>query len=232
MKYEIINHMLYLDGKQVEYRPSPNHGGIIAPKFIVAHYTASKTAEGAISWMVSPTSKVSAQLHLDREGVFVQLTPLNIKAWHAGESSWGSINGLNSYSIGIECQNTGKQEYTDKQIDAFIEFSKVAVKTYPIKEILGHSDIAPKRKIDPGEQFPMEEIRDEVFQVNNDRNIAPTKKVTTELNLREGIGTSFKVITVLKKDTEVNILEEYKGWSQVFICGLNLKGWLNSQYLK
>lgn len=153
---EIRNHILFIDGKQVDYRPSPNHGGIIAPQYLVIHYTAAKTANSAISWMLSKEGGVSAHIHIARDGKVVQLVPFNIKAWHAGASSWKGLTGLNSYSIGIELQNDSAEDYTVKQLEVAAEISKSIVSKYSLKDIVGHSDIAPGRKIDPGPKFPMQ----------------------------------------------------------------------------
>jgi N-acetylmuramoyl-L-alanine amidase len=161
---KILNHLLYNDnGSQVPFKLSPNHGGVCKPEYIIIHYTASETASGAINWMLDPKAKVSANIHLDRAGYYFQLVPFNVTAWHAGKSEWKGLNGLNSHSIGIECQNTGKQEYTLEQLNGLVDACKAIVAAYPIKEILGHSDIAPGRKADPGKQFPMAWLREQVF---------------------------------------------------------------------
>lgn len=167
-KFTIVDGVLYQNGVKVIQRPSPNHGGVIVPRFTIIHYTAAKTAESAISWMVSPQSKVAAHLHIDRLGNVVQLLKLNVRGQHAGESQWTDGNGklivgLNSHSIGIELQNTGTEQYTPIQLQQNIDVCKALNIEYPIEEILGHSDIAPGRKIDPGKQFPMESLREEVF---------------------------------------------------------------------
>jgi len=138
----------------VAFKATPNKGGVITPMYIVMHYDAASNATSAINWMSDPKSSVSAHLHISRDGVVTQLVPFNIKAWHAGVSTWKGLTGLNSYSIGIELQNSGSQEYTEVQIKKAIEVCEALVKHYPIKEIIGHNDIAPNRKADPGKQFP------------------------------------------------------------------------------
>jgi len=163
-KFTVKNNILYQNGVKVIQRPSPNHGGIITPKYTIIHYTASSTAEGAITWMQSKQSKVAAHLHIDRMGNVVQLLPLNVRGYHAGVSEWKGIIGMNSCSIGIELQNTGSQEYTPIQLQQNIDVCKALNISYPIKEILGHSDISPGRKTDPGKQFPMDKLRLEVFK--------------------------------------------------------------------
>jgi len=138
----------------VSYRETPNKGGIINPVYIIMHYDGASNATSAIDWMTDSRSKVSAHLHISREGVVTQLASFNIKCWHAGISTWAGQKNLNNYSIGIELQNKGKEAYTEKQINMAIEVCKTIIGTYPIREILGHSDIAPGRKEDPGTQFP------------------------------------------------------------------------------
>lgn len=229
MKFEVKNHLLYLDGKQVTYKASPNKGG---PKksnrFIVIHYDGSPNSTGAVGWMIDPRSKVSAELHITREGNVTQLVPFNITAWHAGESSWKGVIGLNSHSIGIELQNSGNQEYTRVQLDVLAEVCKALVAEYHEEEIVGHSDIAPGRKVDPGKQFPMEWLRSEVF---DSPSKVKSQKTVSDLNLRSGAGTNFKIVSVLPKGTEVNILDTVGDWSHVFTCGSKLIGYVSSKYL-
>jgi N-acetylmuramoyl-L-alanine amidase len=160
---EIRNHILFINSKSVDYRPSPNHGGIIMPEYLIIHYTAAKTANSAINWMMSKDAKVSAHLHIARDGNVVQLVPFNIKAWHAGASSWNGLTGLNSYSIGIELQNDSKEDYTPIQLDVAKDISRLLVTRYCLKDILGHSDISPGRKVDPGIKFPMQLFKSAVF---------------------------------------------------------------------
>ncbi len=143
----------------VSYRNTPNKGGTIKPNFIIMHYDGASNATSAIDWLTDVKSKVSAHLHISRDGIITQLAPFNIKCWHAGISFWGSRSDLNNCSIGIELQNTGKEFYTEKQINTAIEVCSLIIALYPIEEILGHSDIAPGRKEDPGIQFPWEKFK-------------------------------------------------------------------------
>jgi len=222
-----ISHILSLDnGTPVPFRKSPNTGGKLFHKFLVIHYDASSTAEGAISWMASEVSQVSAHLHISREGKVVQLVPFDTVAWHAGQSYWKGISGLNSHSIGIELQNNGSQPYTQIQLDVLTEVAKALVKEYKLTEILGHSDISPGRKIDPGKHFPMAELRQSVFGVEK-------LKVTADvLNVRSGAGVDFPVTGTLLKGSEVNVLTKKDNWSEVFICETGTKGWVSNKYLK
>lgn len=224
---EIKNHLLYVDGKQVQFRKSPNVGGKIKKhRFIINHYTAASTAESAISWMVAPQAKVSAHLHLDRNGVFVQLVPFDIIAWHAGQSEWKDVKGINSWSIGIEIQNTGTQEYTQAQLDALVAVETLLVKTYSMEEILGHSDIAPGRKTDPGKQFPMSWLRDKVFGSKT------SFTTTANLNLREEPNTIANILATIEKGEKVNVIRKANtDWVEVFVCSIEKSGFVNKHYL-
>lgn len=162
--YRVFNNLLFIDEKQVPFKRSPNIGGRKNPSYIIIHYDAASNNTSAINWMTNPDSKVSADLHIDRDGNVVQLAPFSVITWHAGVSEWKGIKGLNQHSIGIELQNTGTQEYTQVQLNSLRDICRALVKEYPIKEILGHSDISPGRKIDPGKQFPMECLRTQVLK--------------------------------------------------------------------
>lgn len=103
MTNQIRNHEL----SYAIQKPSPNRSGLITPKFIVMHYTATSTAESAIRTFQSPNSRVSAQLTIDKDGTVYQHVPFNVRAWHAGPSSHMGYTGLNGHSVGIEIVNEG-----------------------------------------------------------------------------------------------------------------------------
>ena len=100
--------------------------------------------------------KVSSHIYIKRDGKAVQFVPFNKRAWHAGESSYKGVNNCNDYSIGIELQGTDQEPYEDKQYISLISITSLLLKHYDSlnkKNIVGHSDIAPNRKSDPGKQF-------------------------------------------------------------------------------
>lgn len=102
--------MTHINNHRLDFaidKPSPNHSGIIDPRFLVMHYTAGWTAQSAVATFQNPASKVSAHVTIDQNGVVYQHVPFNVKAWHAGPSTYAGYNGLNSYSIGIELVNPG-----------------------------------------------------------------------------------------------------------------------------
>lgn len=100
-------HYLYEGDYPVEFINSPNYGGVIKPKFLVIHYTAGSSKEGAVNWFARKASRVSAHFVIDIDGSITQMVSLNRKAFHAGRSRWKGYRGLNSHSIGIEVVNPG-----------------------------------------------------------------------------------------------------------------------------
>ncbi len=146
-------------------RPSPNFNerpGGVTPSILVLHYTGMPTAEGAMALLTDPDApkRVSAHYTLDEDGTFYAHVPEHLRAWHAGVSWWRGADDVNSRSIGIEIVNPGHEwgyrEFPRRQIDALIALGKQIVARHGIRRqnVIGHSDIAPGRKIDPGELFP------------------------------------------------------------------------------
>ena len=129
-------------------------------KFIIFHYTGMKKESEAINKLTSIQSKVSSHYLIKKSGEILTLVPNSYIAWHAGKSGWKKYKSLNNNSIGIEITNPGHKfnyrKYSKKQINSLLKLSKFLIKKYNInpKNILGHSDIAPDRKQDPGEKFP------------------------------------------------------------------------------
>ena len=143
---------------------SPNHDNKARSSksitLIIIHYTGMQSERESIKRLINPRSKVSCHYLVNRKGKIFNLVKDQNVAWHAGKSIWKKYKNLNKNSIGIELVNRGHkygyQNFTKRQISALIELCKKLKKKYRIKNnlILGHSDIAPLRKIDPGEKFP------------------------------------------------------------------------------
>ncbi len=106
----IENNILYsdTDGEDIRFEGTSNCSGALLPIFLVKHYTAGTTLDGAVSWFKKPEAKASAHFVIDRSGRVVQMVELNKCEWHAGQSTWGNIKGLNRHSIGIELVNADK----------------------------------------------------------------------------------------------------------------------------
>jgi len=129
-------------------------------KFLIFHYTGMRKESDAINRLTNIQSEVSSHYLIQRNGAINVMVPDLYVAWHAGKSSWKSFKSLNKDSIGIEISNPGHEHnyinFKKKQIQSILYLSKSLIKKYKIKSsnILGHSDIAPFRKKDPGEKFP------------------------------------------------------------------------------
>jgi len=129
-------------------------------KFIIIHYTGMQSERVSIERLTNKKSKVSSHYLISREGKITKMVDEKNIAWHAGKSKWKNFINLNNQSIGIELVNKGRQfgyeDFSQKQILKLVLLCKTLIKKYKIKKtnILGHSDIAPLRKIDPGEKFP------------------------------------------------------------------------------
>ena len=129
-------------------------------KFLIFHYTGMRTEKTAIERLTDIKSRVSAHYLIKQNGEIITLVPDLYTAWHAGKSVWKKYTSLNKDSIGIEIVNPGHdinyKKFSKIQLAALVRLSKFLIKKYKInsKNVLGHSDIAPERKKDPGEKFP------------------------------------------------------------------------------
>jgi N-acetylmuramoyl-L-alanine amidase len=129
------------------------------PDILLLHYTGMMSAEKAIEWLARPDSGVSCHYVIDREGRITQMVAEEMRAWHAGVSHWAGETDVNSCSIGIEIDNPGHElgypEFPDAQMRAVEALSRDIVARWDIRpeRVLAHSDIAPTRKLDPGEKF-------------------------------------------------------------------------------
>ena len=127
--------------------------------FLIFHYTGMKHERDAINKLTNSKSKVSSHYFIKKNGEILNLVPDLYVAWHAGVSRWKNYSSLNKNSIGIEISNAGHDfnynNFTKKQINSVYKLSRFLIKKYKIKKknILGHSDISPERKKDPGEKF-------------------------------------------------------------------------------
>ena len=133
-------------------------------KFLIFHYTGMRTENAAIKRLTDIKSEVSSHYFIKQTGQVITLVPDLYVAWHAGRSKWKKYESLNKNSIGIEITNPGHsfgyKKFPKQQILSLIKLTKFLISKYRInkKNILGHSDIAPERKKDPGEKFPWKHL--------------------------------------------------------------------------
>jgi N-acetylmuramoyl-L-alanine amidase len=273
---KIQNHRLIADeGQSVRYVETPNKGGVMVPEYLVMHYTAGSSAEGAVAWLCNPAARAAAHLVIGRDGGITQLAAFNRIAWHAGQSQWAGRSGLNGFSIGIELDNAGKleqvgkrwissvskreyspdevlvanhkndrpgtppcgwHEYSEVQLDAASEVGVLLMQKYALLDVLGHEDIAPGRKADPGPAFPMASFRSRLLGRANE---SFDEYVTcAELNVRAGPGTEFAILpgSPLPVGTRVARIEQQGLWWRVDVQDsvdgvMDLVGWCHSRFL-
>jgi N-acetylmuramoyl-L-alanine amidase len=147
--------------------PSPNHGerkdGRL-PDSLVLHYTGMIDGPSALHQLCNPAAQVSSHYFVFEDGRILQLVPEARRAWHAGAGCWQGERDMNTASIGIEIVNPGHEHgyrpFPDEQVDAVIRLCRDIVERWKIKpdRVIAHSDMAPKRKQDPGELFPWDRL--------------------------------------------------------------------------
>jgi len=272
---KIVNHRLvHDDGTPYPFRDTPNKGGVITPRWLVMHYTAGGSASESIEWLANPDAKASAHVVIAKNGDITQMVDFNKRAWHAGESTWKGVDGLNSYSIGIELdgfgylgktgpgqwkfRNTsvpdsevvqathkygsptgGWPKYPQVQLDAALQLARLLVQTYRLEDVIGHDDISPGRKQDPGPAFDMAGFR-AAATGQSGGGAQPTEpagarfRVTTTLNVRSGPGTSNPPVagSPLATGTIVRGVEDRDGWKRIQAEGSGVAGWVSAQYLE
>jgi N-acetylmuramoyl-L-alanine amidase len=270
---KIIDHRLCKDdGTPYPFVASPNIGDKIQHEYLVMHYTAGRTAAGAVQWLTNPAAQASAHLVIGRDGSITQLVPFDTVAWHAGASSWEGRVGLNRYSIGIEMDNAGrltrhadrwrawfgadyadsevieavhKNEtepcgwhiYTPEQIEVVFEVATLLMQDYKLLDMIGHEDIAPGRKSDPGPAFPMQNLRARVLGRRADE---PALYETIDaLNIRSGPGTEYGALegSPLPTGTRLVILDRAGVWALVDVQDtiegiMDLQGWVHTRYIQ
>jgi len=191
-------------------------------KFIIFHYTGMKKESEAIKRLTDIKSKVSCHYLIKNNGEIVVMVPDLYEAWHAGVSSWKNFKSLNKHSIGIEISNPGHdynyKKFSKKQIQSLKRLSQFLIKKYRInqKNILGHSDIAPTRKKDPGEKFPWKYFAKlgigKWHSLSNRTLVKKRRKKLNLINKKEffknlsKIGYSIKSPIKLKKDQFLNLI--------------------------
>ena len=202
---------------------SPNFNAIKRSKknikFIIIHYTGMEYESAALNRLCDIKTKVSAHYFIKKNGSILNLVPSIYEAWHAGKSSWKGLKSLNKYSIGVEIQNSGHdhkyENFTQKQIISTKKLLKYLINKYKVKSknVLGHSDIAPDRKKDPGEKFPWKELaKSKLSQWYNLSENKLKQKRLILLNLAEEsiFMTNLRKIGYLKTSQQNNNIKKRK----------------------
>ena len=195
------------------------------PNFIIIHHTAQDSLQKTLRTFTSLKTKVSAHYVISRDGKVVHMLNDYLRAWHAGNSSWGRDTDINSVSLGIELDNNGSEAFSDIQINSLLALLTKLKKDYniPTPNIIGHSDIAPTRKVDPSALFPWKLLAENGFGLWPDEELpcAPD-----DFNAEQGlqvIGYNTKnysaAITAFKLhfiQTEVNAILDEKTINTIY----------------
>lgn len=264
------NRLFHNDGTAFPLVKTTKQKPSLEAKYLVLHYTAGSTAEGAIHTLTHPeASRASAHIVVDVDGSITQLVDFDRVAFHAGRSKWRGLNELNLHSIGIEIVNPGWLEledgewytwfdtvvpthkvlkakhkntrwqyagwhvFTNEQVAAVRKLASLLVGFYNLTDIVGHDDIAPTRKQDPGPAFPLEQLRLDVmgsflFETSDDAGEG--------LNIRAGAGVAHATVAQpLPRGTKVKILDADGYWWRVRVqsgAQEGVEGWVHGNYLQ
>ena len=195
-------------------------------KYIVFHYTGMSSETKAINRLTDDKSKVSCHYFIKKSGEIILMVPEKYEAWHAGISNWKKDRFLNKSSIGIEISNKGHrfgyENYSKKQILSLIKLSRLLIKKFKIKSsnIVGHSDIAFDRKVDPGEKFPWKFLSKKKIgiwhQLHKEKLRKLRKKKITEIQKRQCLNFIKKIGYFVKKNNKKNKIKLFKNFQRRF----------------
>lgn len=135
------------------------------PNFVIIHHTAQNSCEQTLQTFTLPRTSVSAHYVICKDGTVYHMLNDYLRAWHAGNSRWGNITDINSASIGIEIDNNGFEVFTEQQLNSLMTLLGLLKKAHsiPTANFIGHSDIAPTRKVDPNINFPWKTLSEKGF---------------------------------------------------------------------
>jgi len=171
--------------------------GMRKPNFVIIHHTAQNACDSTLRTFTLPRTQVSAHYVICKDGTIHHMLNDYLRAWHAGNSRWGNLTDINSSSIGIEIDNNGFEPFTDAQINSLLLVLKKIKKdnNIPTANFIGHSDIAPKRKVDPNKYFPWQLLAQKGFGYWYDT--AMVKQLPADFNAMQ----SLRIIGYDTKDT-------------------------------
>ncbi|QED38431.1 N-acetylmuramoyl-L-alanine amidase [Antarcticibacterium arcticum] len=148
-----------------EHQAGTTNFNLRKPNYVIIHHTAQNSTDHTLKTFTLPRTQVSSHYVIGRDGKVYQMLNDYYRAWHAGAGKWGNSSDINSSSIGIELDNNGFEEFSPLQINSLMELLKVLKERHKIPDanFIGHSDIAPSRKVDPNPTFPWKLLAEEGF---------------------------------------------------------------------
>ena len=227
------------DFQGAEVCPSPNFGerrNGCTPDALILHYTGMETGQSAQDWLCASESEVSSHYLVHEDGRIVQMVREADRAWHAGRGAWQGRDDVNSWSIGIEIANAGHPmglpEFPEAQIEAVLRLGRDICRRHgiPPKRVLAHSDIAPGRKVDPGERFPWKRLAEAglghfvaTASVSSGRVLGPEDDgpaVEALQRLLKRYGYNIDVSGVYDKKTQTVVREFQRHFRPLEVSGL------------
>ncbi|WP_300433710.1 N-acetylmuramoyl-L-alanine amidase [Christiangramia sp.] len=168
-----------------EYAVGTTNFNLRKPNYVVIHHTAQDSIQQTLSTFTLQRTQVSAHYVISKDGEIYQMLNDYFRGWHGGVGMWGNNTDLNSSSIGIELDNNGFEEFSEAQIESLLEVLKQLKDKYniPAKNFIGHSDIAPGRKVDPNANFPWEKLAEEGYGLWYDKDKIENLKMASEFFL-------------------------------------------------
>lgn len=151
--------------QQGDYWVGTTNFSIRKPNYVVIHHTAQNSTDHTLRTFTMPKTQVSAHYVIGRDGKVYHMLNNYLRAWHGGNSRWGNNTDLNSSSIGIELDNNGLEPFAEAQIESLLQVLAKLKENYgiPAENFIGHSDIAPSRKVDPNQTFPWKKLAEHGF---------------------------------------------------------------------
>ncbi|SKB71822.1 N-acetylmuramoyl-L-alanine amidase [Daejeonella lutea] len=154
--------------------------GLRKPNYVIIHHTAQNSTQQTLKTFTVPTTQVSAHYVIGRDGMVYHMLNDYLRAWHGGVAKWGNATDINSSSIGIELDNNGFEPFSESQISSLLTVLDTLKKKHgvPTANFIGHSDIAPGRKVDPNVTFPWKKLAERGFGLWQDAAITDTVPAT------------------------------------------------------
>ena len=173
------------------------------PNYVVIHHTAQESVEQTLKTFTLPRTQVSAHYVIGKDGTIYNMLNDFYRGWHGGAGKWGNNTDLNSSSIGIELDNNGKEEFSKLQIESLLQLLKVLKEKHNIPDanFIGHSDIAPSRKVDPNPNFPWDKLAEEGYGLWYDEAVAIPE--TTNDSIISDLPTIVEVGMIPAEENEI-----------------------------
>lgn len=154
-----------VDYPQGDYWVGATNFNMRKPNYVIIHHTAQNSTAQTLKTFTTPATKVSSHYVISRDGKVYHMLNDYLRAWHAGVSKWGNNSDINSSSIGIELDNNGTEAFSEEQVNSLLRVLTMLKSKHdiPTANFIGHSDIAPTRKVDPSPTFPWKKLADSGF---------------------------------------------------------------------